>query len=379
MLVSFLICQNRQLFCLFVRKDINERKCFMHESSSLLPTHRIRSLDIIRGIALFGILLINVHFFMVTDIFNVPEEVIPADTLLGQTISVFVEKKFYSIFSFLFGVGFFIFATKAESKGWKPLRLFSRRLFILFVIGLFHLYFFLGSILSMYALIALFLLPFYRRTVPVIMSWWSIIFALYTLSYIGQIVASPQWYFFLFGNDAIIIWLMFLAGLLYGKLGFLKEDQTSDRRLRTVQRTTFPIFVIGVIVLYVLYVGYGWSNTAIDAYLGLFAIPMTFFYIATLFLVLRQTDVVERLQPIGYVGQMAFTNYLLQNVIGVALITAFGNPTSIGLLTLIALLIYMIQIVYSVIYFKYFKIGPLESIWRRLTYGRRYRHHTFSK
>lgn len=346
----------------------------MNDHLTKLPTTRIRSLDIIRGIALFGILLINVHFFIVSDIFNIPDEVVPTDTWLGKFISIFIEKKFYSIFSFLFGVGFFIFATKAEAKGWRPLRLFSRRLFFLFVIGILHLFFFLGSILSTYALIALFILPFYRRQTTTVEYWLSGGIFVFTLSMLGQRFFANEWYFALFGNDGFLIWLMFLTGLWFGKKGLLLGDERAVGRLRTIQRVTAPLFVIAVALLTYTYAS---GSPYMDEYIALTALPMASFYLSSLFLVLQSDKVAHYLQPIGYVGRMAFTNYLLQNIIGVALIYAFHQTESIYTLTMIALLIYIIQVIYSTIYFRYFNIGPFESIWRKFTYRHRYKERTF--
>ncbi|WP_108307439.1 hypothetical protein [Metalysinibacillus jejuensis] len=84
---------------------------------------RFITLDIIRGIALFGILLINIPAYVtVTESNLLPS--MSAGTTIDLFITVLVEKKFYAMFSFLFGVGFYIFATNAEQKGKKPLRLY---------------------------------------------------------------------------------------------------------------------------------------------------------------------------------------------------------------------------------------------------------------
>lgn len=76
--------------------------------SSITQKERIISLDIIRGFALFGILLMNVAVFQTLTV----DIQIPTYSGLNETITklidIFVEKKFFSIFSFLFGAGFFI-------------------------------------------------------------------------------------------------------------------------------------------------------------------------------------------------------------------------------------------------------------------------------
>ena len=67
---------------------------------------------------------------------------------------------------------------------------------------------------------------------------------------------------------------------------------------------------------------------------------------------------------------MAFTNYVAQSIIGTAIISIIGlevvSPKDI---LYIAVLIYFIQIIFSTIWFKFFSMGPLEKVWRLMTYG----------
>ncbi|MGG0670012.1 hypothetical protein ABE073_15965 [Lederbergia citrisecunda] len=123
---------------------------------TITQKERIISLDIIRGFALFGILFINVGAFItmhegvqIPDYYGLNE-------IISKLIEIFVEKKFFSIFSFLFGAGFYIFASRAESRGDKPRWRFIRRLLALLLIGIIHFIFFWGSILYAYAFIGFF-------------------------------------------------------------------------------------------------------------------------------------------------------------------------------------------------------------------------------
>ena len=102
-------------------------------------------LDILRGFALLGVLLDNLFAFTGWGfITQVQREALPtwhADKIVGMLENVWVNGKFYSLFSLLFGIGFAIILIKNEQKGNNPLKVFYRRLFFLFLFGIIHLFF----------------------------------------------------------------------------------------------------------------------------------------------------------------------------------------------------------------------------------------------
>ena len=88
-----------------------------------------------------------------------------ADQVTHFLVHFFVEGKFYSIFSFLFGFGFALQIARAEERGDSRASLFKRRLFWLLVIGLLHAYLlWSGDILSIYAVMGLVLILFRKKT-----------------------------------------------------------------------------------------------------------------------------------------------------------------------------------------------------------------------
>lgn len=128
-------------------------------------SERIEFIDILRGFALFGILLVNMQLY------NHPLQILilpSRENYLLDKISEFVikflaEGKFYSLFSFLFGISFFIQLRRFEERNTPFKSFFLRRLFILFLIGIFHgIFIWPGDILSLYAIAGLFLLFFKR-------------------------------------------------------------------------------------------------------------------------------------------------------------------------------------------------------------------------
>ncbi|MFJ5764418.1 DUF418 domain-containing protein [Lysinibacillus sp. NPDC093210] len=341
---------------------------------SVTPKERIMSLDIIRGIALFGILFINVGAYQLV----VEGGPVPAyskfNSIIDTLIDIFIEKKFFSIFSFLFGVGFYIFASRAEARGDKPRWRFARRLLALFVIGIVHIIFFWGSILSAYAVIGLFLLPFYRAQIDTIRNWLIGIITVHIVSILGQMflpdLAILSTVFNVLGNDTITIFIMFLTGFLVAKADWIRNVRQLTKQIKLVLYVTGPIFV--AMSSWIWFAAQNDDNQKLQLLLGLGVIPTTYFYLASLFLILEHKKVVKILEPIGRVGQMAFTNYLAQSFIGLAIISLMGlEVLSTSYIVIIAIMIFVIQIIFSIIYFKFFKMGPLEKVWRWMTYGRK--------
>lgn len=339
---------------------------------SIKQKERIISLDIIRGFALFGILFINVGAFKImTEGMQLPDEN-GLNGIIAKLIDIFVEKKFFSIFSFLFGAGFYIFASRAESRGDKPRWRFTRRLLALLLIGIIHFFFFWGSILWTYAIIGFLLIPFYRAKVSTICKWLGgIIIVHIVMLFIGSfakdigIISKVSAFL---GNDAIAIFIMFLTGFLAAKANWIRRISDLSNQIKWIQIVTLPIFIGFSIWIWNTPTG---DYQRMQSIIGLGLIPTTYFYLSTFFLILENKHIAKLLQPIARVGQMAFTNYWAQSFIGLAIISLMGlevvSPINI---VIISTIIFAIQIIYSVIWFKFFKMGPLEKVWRFMTYGR---------
>src|SRR5690554_3009845 len=132
-----------QIINIFVREDkmlnINEK-----ELGPMPFKERVEEIDIIRGFALFGVLLVNVAMFNTT-LFSKAVSSAPLSNPLGLAnfgdrlgaifIQIFAEGKFYTIFSMLFGLGFYIFMERAENKGFAPNPLFRKRMLFLMLFG----------------------------------------------------------------------------------------------------------------------------------------------------------------------------------------------------------------------------------------------------
>lgn len=341
-------------------------------NSFVTQKERIVSLDIIRGLALFGILFINVEGFKVLVAGELPEYS-GINSIIEMLIDIFIEKKFFSIFSFLFGVGFYIFTSRAEARGDKPRWRFARRLLALLLIGIIHIFVFWGSILFIYAVIGFLLIPFYNAKTSTISKWLIAIITAHILCILGQLFMPNQGAFStvfgILGNDAVTIFIMFLTGFLVAKADWISHISEYTKQLKRIQFVTFPIFI--GISLWIGFTPKG-DYQSLQLIMGLGVIPTTYFYLTCLFVMLENKSIVKFLNPIGRVGQMAFTNYLAQSFIGLAIISLIGlEVVSPSYVVIIAILIFAIQIIFSVIWFKFFKMGPFEKLWRFMTYGRK--------
>lgn len=125
------------------------------------PKQRYIILDALRGLALFGICLANFpEFSLYTFMDSQTQQSMPTanvDTVVRYLQYIFIDGKFYTLFSLLFGIGFSIILSNAENNGSNGIAIFYRRMSVLFLIGLFHLIFlWAGDILILYAFMGFF-------------------------------------------------------------------------------------------------------------------------------------------------------------------------------------------------------------------------------
>ncbi|WP_373894235.1 DUF418 domain-containing protein [Virgibacillus sp. CBA3643] len=401
------------------------------QPNTIAPHERIHSLDIIRGFAIFGILLANMVAFKTltfTDIepfingTTLPEGLVNAGaTLFTDT---FIVGKFYPMFSMLFGLGFHIFYQRLKDKEIPPRAVFYRRLVFLLVLGLFHLFFiWSGDILHVYAITG-FLLPlFFHRAGKTLIFWiigLLLIASLVTGAFMmvsglglhysmdeGMLSAAEmkqeteagsaimsngnlgEILSYRITNEALPLLMqvlfiipsilpLFLIGLYMGKKKMFQDVEKNRKKWKV-------LFLVGLIVgmpLTLLGVAIAYNGLGLPAYLtqGLYqGINMVsgpflmLFYVSAIVLLLQSGKIQQLLMPFASVGRMALTNYLLQSIIAVGLFYGYGaglfGQVSSGVGFLLALVIYMLQVFMSHFYLKRFKQGPMEWLWRKWTYG----------
>ena len=389
-----------------------------------LPTEqskRINEIDAIRAVALLGILMMNIMTFAGN---NTGLGGDLGDSYTGNAnenalwfINAFVTSNFFTMFSFLFGLGFYIFMERARLKSDKPDLLFVRRLVILLIIGILHgIFIWFGDILTQYAITGFWLLLFARLRPVVNLIVPIVIFTLGTLL-IGTLallmnrlsglealdttgtdkvpgfmdinfteIMHNGTYIDLLGLNATmfglastgiiitmpIVLAMFLLGLYVGQKNL---HMTFTNHLK-------KIVIFGVIALLIgiplkLYTGYymTFSGTLAEEVLsGLsytLAGPLVALgYVALLVILFVKVPVLVRLlQP---AGQMALTNYLMQSIVMVAFFKMSGMYDQVDAIYFVPISVgfFLIQVGLSHIWMRYFSYGPFEWLWRTLTYMR---------
>jgi len=364
------------------------------KTAPIRPDERILALDVLRGFAMFGVLIAYCLWNLGT---APPETYSPLDVRLNEIAGFVVDGKFYTILAFLFGLGFSIQLDRATDDA-TAVRTYARRLAALAAIGLVHaLLLRNGDILLPYAVTGFLLIPLRRASNAMLFIVAGIALLIPYAAHIGwqesglllpqrpELQAAPYlienaaWVGYWF-ETAPFNWptnlTLFVMGLYAGRRGLLRALAADRRRL-------IAIALLGLLVGGLLY----WLQRQLlerdllgplhPAFPGLLFTfhcwAMSSAYVATLLLALQMPGGANALRPLAAIGRLALTNYLLQAAIIVPLCLAFGRfdrfkPTSA--LVLAAVLFFLVQIPFSLMWLRRYQFGPAEWVWRRLTYGR---------
>jgi len=393
------------------------------EPAPLPVRERIQALDVLRGVAVAGILLANVMVFF--GLTFMPADrmaalpTVAADRVASFLERVFVDGKFYSTFSLLFGIGF---GVQLSRGGDAALPRFKRRLRILLGIGAIHAFLiWAGDILMLYALLGFTLPWFARKSNRGLLRWTVILLAVPSALYIlalavwmvvgsgatqtsagAAMPAKMLAYFEAIGTggirDAFVGNLVFLGGRWADLVATVRPPKVLGMfvlGLWTV-RTGLALSPAGGRAILVRWTRLGWgiglpanviAAWAIEQwqYLppsvgGLLGVAMQAIGVPVLALgyaasvALAVVDGRRLITVFAPVGRMALSNYLMHSVICVTLSYGFGFGlwwhVGASRALLIAAAIVLLQIPLSAWWLSRFSFGPVEWIWRRLTYGR---------
>ena len=392
------------------------------------PEGRSHLLDGLRGLALFGILIVNMAAFIGFGMNDEAGRAAAIGSAFDDLAEVMVEwlftGKFYSIFSLLFGIGFAIQLGRLEALG-EGVGRYVRRLVILFGIGLAHLMLlWLGDIVALYALMGLVLLLFRKVADRTLLYWavglwllpiaWSAMIHLGGVdpskpiydaglralvlfgidpqagplsyyrdhNYIQQLAVHPPEVFFRLGDLVYQlrfskVLAMFLTGLWVGRRAIYADPAAHRPLLRRVA-------IIG------LGAGLPLAFARAAADLGAPETPANLVLAEALYCLSTPTLALgygagaallwgsgrrRMLEWAAPAGRMALTNYLMQTILqslvfygwGLALIGRFG----LIFIYPFALALFAFQLAYSRWWLARYRFGPVEWVWRSLTYGKR--------
>ncbi|MEC0242383.1 DUF418 domain-containing protein [Paenibacillus dokdonensis] len=313
---------------------------------------RIDVLDYLRGFALIGIVFINI-FQMVPYIHVPPEYGIWSgmEQAVLKFINYAVFERFYTIFSFLFGIGFYLFISRARARGDRAYLLFTRRLLILLIFGFIHHQFQPGEALTVYAILGFLLLPLYQLKPTINLALGLIL--LVSNVWLGSIGMSLS---------------MFILGLWAGQCEIFEHVAQYKKRWIFVQVVSLILIPLGL-----------WAQNEIinrtgllDAGMAAGGLAEDVFYVTTLTLLLQYPCMQKWLIPMSKLGRMALTNYIMQTVLILTMdaVLYLSNHAYYLILAMIATEILMFQMIFSVMWLNRFAMGPLEWIWRIGTYGK---------
>lgn len=384
---------------------------------SLMPNTRIDVADILRGIAIAGIILIHfqeqMNFFM----FPQPKSEFWAtvNTAIWDSIFFLFAGKMYAIFSILFGLSFFIQHDNQAQKGVDFRPRFVWRMFLLMLLGLFDLLFYNGDILFLYAVCGLLVLPLIRASNKVI---WFFILLMFiqpvefvyfikglidpsaTPLYLGSgecytalIVSQSQGSILdvavagiKYGLPSNFLWaiengrmtqnvLFFLIGIMLGRKRLFYNEGDNLKIWNKILIGSAIAFVI-LLPLYKVLPGLSESacvSNSLNVALNMWKnIAMMFFYVAGITLLYYKTSAKNWLIKIAPYGKMSLTNYLSQSIVGAmlfynwgfGLFRHFGHTADFFL----AVAFIALQFMFCRWWMKNHKRGPFEQLWANATW-----------
>ena len=411
-------------------------------------TQRIAEMDIIRGLAILGVFLINMPLF------NAPSQAFFNNKVTGWWpewnhqaalwfIHTFAQGKFYTLFSFLFGMGFGVQMVRAMEKGQRDItKVYLRRLTVLLVIGIIHFTcLWWGDVLHVYATLGflLFLLrkapqkrllriAFALALFPMVSTFGYFIFQNVKDKYFtseaqrkenekkdaenlakrperrqkikedmhrNKVIMSTgtikEVFLERFKEDrrqlpgevgwGVELFTNFLFGLWMARSGLL-ERVTENLGFF---RRAFWIGLIGGLGLSLLTHWLSgqlpdnapnWQQALIGTVQEFISRPLSaVFYGAGLILLAQREFWLRVLAPMAAVGRMALTNYLTHTLISTTIFYSYGfglyGKVGPAWGLLLCFVIYGLQLPFSVWWLNHYRFGPMEWVWRSLTYGRK--------
>lgn len=404
-------------------------------NTTLTPTQsseREIFMDVLRGFAILGIFIANLNgfsFYKEGDHETGPFLLPALDHKMAFLHHMFIEGKFYSIFSLLFGWGIALQFKRAEAKGINVLPTVKRRLFFMLILGAIHLLIWPGDIVFFYAILGFIFLPlrkFSNQTLLIIAGVLVLLpIALYAAKthwawlnapagilymtgervgvaltgagseaeYIAFIKTAGWWqvmlgniagFFFRYGYLFFVsripkVLALFCIGYVLGRSGFHTKIQQHKKIL-------YLVVVLGLLIglpanfylaRYMSYFMDDYWNLKINglyqtiAY-ALGVMPLALVYVA-LCMLSFQTGIGKKIMSLlAPVGKMAFSNYVMHSLIGnfVFLGAGLGYIGKVGPVyyTLFGIAVFIVQIIVSTLWLNYFNYGPLEWLWRSATY-----------
>lgn len=392
----------------------------MTHTQTITPKKRINSIDALRGLALIGIMLL--HCMERFDLTLAPVVESPfwqaIDTAVYDSLYFLFSGKSYAMFSLLFGLSFFMQMESQAAKGVDFRGRFLWRLALLFLFGYINGLVYMGEFFMVYAVLGVFLIPLYKvptrwllvlcillfLQIPAVISFVSLL----SDNVANEPTAAAAYMDRLFeraadvfingslmdvlsfntfdGQSAKCLWVfnnfrylqllgLFIAGMLIGRQGIHKSEEKMVKYSRLFLPYCLAFWAVFYAVAFLLPVwgvdGFALrvGQTLFKTYGNLGQMMVYFCGFTLLYYRYKGQKVLDRIAP---VGRMSVTNYMAQSIVGVSLFYGFGGNFAVEFNYLQSFLLgaafCVIQIAYSNWWIKRFYYGPMECLWRSLTW-----------
>jgi putative transmembrane protein len=392
----------------------------MTHTQTITPKKRINSIDALRGVALIGIMLL--HCMERFDLTLAPVVESPfwqaIDTAVYDSLYFLFSGKSYAMFSLLFGLSFFMQMESQAAKGVDFRGRFLWRLALLFLFGYINGLVYMGEFFMVYAVLGVFLIPLYKvptrwllvlcvllfLQIPAVISFVSLL----SDNVANEPTAAAAYMDRLFeraadvfingslmdvlsfntfdGQSAKCLWVfnnfrylqllgLFIAGMLIGRQGIHKSEEKMVKYSRLFLPYCLAFWAVFYAVAFLLPVwgvdGFALrvGQTLFKTYGNLGQMMVYFCGFTLLYYRYKGQKVLDRIAP---VGRMSVTNYMAQSIVGVSLFYGFGGNFAVEFNYLQSFLLgaafCVIQIAYSNWWIKRFYYGPMEWLWRSLTW-----------
>ena len=377
----------------------------------------------VRGFALFGVLLVNMYGFGADSIAWDS----PIDQLAFAVMHVFFESKSWTLFSMLFGFGFAVQLERARSEGFRILPIYLRRLIVLFVFGAVHTLLYDGDILMLYAELGLLLLVVHRLPTRWLLAIAVALMLVFPLAHLAtpdrepggmediesvadaraQLEVERDTHVYVTGSLAEVVaynasaipanpledfnwadsglaaFAMFLLGFSIGRSGALRDIPGNVARISRVRSwgLGFGLAAMAVEQVLTTTAGYAVFRTQHadpgvqligDLIVAFGTVALALGYAATIVVAAQTPRGRAVLAPLAGVGRLALTVYLTQTLCFTTLFYGYGFGQAYRLgpaaVTVWAVLIFTAQVLACQWWSKRFRFGPAEWLWRSLTY-----------
>lgn len=382
-----------------------------------MTKNRIELVDVLRGFALLGIVLI--HFIEHFELFKQPEFNYffspEANRFVFETIFFLISGKAYSIFAIMFGFSFFIQFNRREQEGVDFRLTFTWRLLLLLVMGILHSFIYRGDILHMYAFLGFFLILFYKVKANTLLIF-ALLFAIQIpiLYHIIQSFIIPDFAYvkdwgnnydanctaaYAYGSfwDVIrvnawegryIVWAwtyysgrfvqlfaLFLIGLYMGRIGFFENPNKYKSAIKKI----LILSAISGLIFYLILKGISTAEFLVtqkmlldDLFKSYYNLAFTSVILMSFTLYCLKGNQSFFIKKLSIYGRMSLSNYVFQALFGVVFFYGFGFEMFKYLGStwslIVGIIFFLLQIEISSYWLKNYYYGPLEWLWRALTF-----------